>query len=40
MKNRIKDSRYTSNKALLTIPGAVHTDFYDNPDVIPFDRIQ
>ncbi len=35
-ENMIKDSKYTSNKELLTIPGAVHTDLYDNPDVIPF----
>lgn len=27
------------NKELLLIPGAVHTDLYDNLDVIPFDRI-
>ena len=34
-ENMIKDSKYTSNKELLTIPGAVHTDLYDNLDVIP-----
>lgn len=28
------------NKELLLIPGAVHTDLYDNLDVIPFDRIE
>jgi len=28
------------NKQLLLIPGAVHTDLYDNLDVIPFDKIQ
>ena len=39
-ENMIKDSRYTSNKELLTIPGAVHTDLYDNLGVIPFDKIQ
>ena len=39
-ENMIKNSKYTSNKELLTIPGAVHTDLYDNPDVIPFDKIQ
>ena len=39
-ENMIKDSKYTSNKELLTIPGAVHTDLYDNPDVILFDKIQ
>ena len=27
------------NKKLLIIPGAVHTDLYDNPDVIPFNAI-
>ena len=39
-ENMIKDSNYTSNKELLTIPGAVHTYLYDNPDVIPFDKVQ
>ncbi|MCI6422385.1 MAG: hypothetical protein MR816_10055, partial [Blautia sp.] len=39
-ENMIKDSKYTSNKELLTIPGAVHTDLYDNLEVIPFDKIQ
>ena len=39
-ENMIKNSKYTSNKELLTIPGAVHTDLYDKPDVIPFDKIQ
>ncbi len=36
----VKDSKYTDNKELLTIPGAVHTDLYDNLDVIPFDKMQ
>ena len=39
-ENMIKDSKYTSNKELLTIPGAVHTDLYDNLGVIPFDKVQ
>ena len=39
-ENMIKDSKYTSNKELLTIPGAVHTDLYDNLEVIPFYKIQ
>ena len=39
-ENMIKNSKYTSNKELLTIPGAVHTDLYDNLDMIPFDKIQ
>lgn len=36
----IRDSRYAANKTLLTIPDAVHTDLYDNLDVIPFDKMQ
>lgn len=28
------------NKELLIIPGAVHTDLYDDPDVIPFDKLE
>ncbi|MBB5182646.1 alpha/beta hydrolase [Catenisphaera adipataccumulans] len=28
------------NKELMIIPGAVHTDLYDNMDVIPFDKIE
>ena len=35
----IKDNPYTDNKELLIIPGASHTDLYDNLDVIPFDKI-
>ena len=38
--NMIKDSKYTSNKELMIIPNAVHTDLYDNLNVIPFDKIQ
>ena len=38
--NMIKDSKYMSNKELLTIPGAVHTDLYDNVNIIPFDKIE
>jgi hypothetical protein len=33
------DSKYTDNKELLLIPDAVHTDLYDNLDVIPFDKM-
>lgn len=29
-----------NNKELVIIPGANHTDLYDNMDVIPFDKIQ
>ena len=28
-----------SNKELMLIPGANHVDLYDNPDMIPFDKI-
>ncbi|MBQ8133783.1 MAG: alpha/beta hydrolase [Clostridia bacterium] len=35
-----KDSKYTDNKELMIIPGAVHTDLYDNIEVIPFDKIE
>lgn len=36
----VKDSKYTDNKEFLSIPGAVHTDLYDNLDVIPFDKLE
>ena len=36
----IQNSKYVANKELLTIPDAVHTDLYDNLDVIPFDKMQ
>lgn len=35
----VNDSKYTENKEMLTIPDAVHTDLYDNLDVIPFDKM-
>lgn len=40
--NMTKDSKYTDNKELMIIPGAVHTDLYDggDKDAIPFDKIQ
>lgn len=39
-KDMIKDSKYTSNKELLIIPNANHTDLYDQKDIIPFDKIE
>ncbi len=36
----VKDSKYTTNKEFLSIPNAVHTDLYDNTEVIPFGKIQ
>jgi len=32
--------KWAANKELLIIPDAVHTDLYDNLDVIPFDKIE
>ncbi len=39
-KNMISNSKYTQNKKLLIIPNAVHTDLYDNKEIIPFDVIE
>ncbi len=39
-ENMVKDSKYADNKELMLIPGAVHTDLYDNTDVIPFDKLE
>ena len=36
----VRDNKYAGNKEFLVIPGAVHTDLYDNLDVIPFDKMQ
>ncbi len=38
-ENMIADNKYTDNKEFLSIPGAVHTDLYDNLDVIPFEKL-
>ncbi len=38
--NMIKNSKYADNKELMIIPNAVHTDLYDNLEVIPFDKIE
>lgn len=35
----IKNNKYISNKELMLIPNAVHTDLYDKLDIIPFDKI-
>ncbi|OUM64204.1 hypothetical protein PIROE2DRAFT_42765 [Piromyces sp. E2] len=37
--NMMENNKYKDNKELMTIPGAVHTDLYDNMKVIPFDKI-
>jgi hypothetical protein len=36
----IKGSKYAANKELYIIPNAVHTDLYDNKNIIPFDKIE
>jgi fermentation-respiration switch protein FrsA (DUF1100 family) len=38
----VNGSRYTDNKELLIIPGAVHTDLYDGggKNAIPFDKLE
>lgn len=36
----VKDNLYVDNKKLLIIPGAVHTDLYDQKHIIPFDQIE
>ena len=38
--NMIENSKYTSNKEFVAIPGATHTDLYDQKDKIPFDKIE
>ena len=39
-KYMTENSKYTDNKELMIIPGAVHTDLYDKVDIIPFDKIE
>ena len=39
-ENMIKDSKYKDNKEFVIIPGATHTDLYDQKDKIPFDKIE
>ena len=39
-KNMIEWSNYADNKELYIVPGAVHTDLYDNEEYIPYEKIQ
>ena len=39
-RHMTENSKYTANKELMIIPGAVHTDFYDQKNIIPFDKIE
>ena len=36
----VKDNPWADNKELMIIPGAVHTDLYDDTTVIPFDKME
>ena len=33
-------NKYQDNKELLLVPGASHTDLYDQTDIIPFDKME
>lgn len=39
-KKMTENGKYNTNKELMIIPNAVHTDLYDNIKVIPFDKIE
>lgn len=39
-ENMTKGSKYTDNKELLIIPEVVHTDLYDQINVIPFEKME
>ena len=39
-KDMIENTKYKDNKELLIIPNAVHTDLYDQKDIIPFDKLE
>ena len=36
----IDGNKYRDNKELLLIPGASHTDLYDQVDIIPFEKMK
>ncbi len=36
----IKNGKYTNNKELMIIPGAVHTDLYDKENINPFEKME
>ena len=37
---KLTSGAYADNKELMIIPGASHTDLYDQTDIIPFDKIE
>lgn len=38
--NMVKDIPYADNKEMLLIPDAMHTDLYDQVDMIPFNKME
>ena len=40
MKYFVFLGQYSDNKELMIIPGAVHTDLYDQVNIIPFDMLE
>ena len=36
----VQDNPWADNKELMILPGAVHTDLYDQVGVIPFDKLE
>jgi hypothetical protein len=36
----INENKYQDNKELLLVPGASHTNLYDQTDIIPFDKLE
>lgn len=38
--NMVKDNPYADNKEMLLIPDAVHTELYDQVDMIPFNKME
>ena len=38
-QNMVRGNACTANKELMIIPGASHTDLYDQVDIIPFDKM-
>lgn len=39
-KDMLDGNKYKDNKELYIVPGAVHTDLYDNPKYLPYDKLE
>lgn len=39
-EDMVNGNKYTDNKEFMPIPGASHTDLYDQVDIIPFDKLE